>query len=97
MEKYIKNCGGGLALRNVTDGTRLSNHSWGLAIDMNTDIYPFGYKFAADGIYSGRTKVRDFNEFDLGFLEVAKIFQNEGLTWLKNNDPMHVSIYNKCN
>ena len=93
LEKYIKNCGGGLALRNVTDGTRLSNHSWGLAIDMNTDIYPFGYKFAADGIYSGRTKVRDFNEFDLGFLEVAKIFQNEGLTWLKNNDPMHVSIY----
>jgi len=93
LQQYIKNCGGGLALRNVTDGTRLSNHSWGLAIDMNTEIYPFGYKFAADGIYSGKTKVRDFNEFDLGFLEVAKVFQNEGMTWLKNNDPMHVSIY----
>jgi len=93
FQKYIKNCGGGLALRNVTNGTRLSNHSWGLAIDMNTEIYPYGYKFATDGIYSGKTKVRDFNDFDLGFLEVAKIFQNEGLTWLKNNDPMHVSIY----
>ena len=93
LQQYIKNCGGGLALRNVTDGTRLSNHSWGLAIDMNTDIYPFGYKFAADGIYKGKTKIRDFNDFDLGFLEVAKVFQNEGMTWLKNNDPMHVSIY----
>ncbi len=93
LEKYIKTCQGGLAIRNVTNGTRLSNHSWGLAIDMNADIYPIGTKFGADGIYEGKKKVRDFNDFDLGFLEVAKVFQNEGMTWLKSFDPMHVSIY----
>lgn len=93
LEKYIKSCQGGLAIRNVTNGTRLSNHSWGLAIDMNADIYPIGTKFGMDGIYEGKTKVRDFNDFDLGFLEVAKIFQSEGMTWLKSFDPMHVSIY----
>jgi hypothetical protein len=97
LNQYIKSCSGGLAVRNVTDGTRLSNHSWGLAIDMNADIYPIGTKFGEDGIYTKQNKkfvkLRDFNEFDLGFLKVAKIFQNEGLTWLKNFDPMHVSIY----
>jgi hypothetical protein len=97
LNQYIKSCSGGLAVRNVTNGTRLSNHSWGLAIDMNADIYPIGTKFGEDGIYTKQNKkfvkLRDFNEFDLGFLKVAKIFQNEGLTWLKNFDPMHVSIY----
>lgn len=93
LQKYIKNCAGGLAVRNVTCGVRLSNHSWGTAIDMNSSIYPYGYKFGNDGIYEGSTKKRDFDEFDLGFLEVAKIFQSVGMTWLKNNDPMHVSIY----
>ena len=93
LNKFIKTCSGGLAIRNVTNGTRLSNHSWGLAIDMNADIYPIGTKFGSDGIYEGKTKIRDFNDFDLGFLEVAKVFQNEGMTWLKSFDPMHVSIY----
>lgn len=93
LEKYINSCQGGLAVRNVTNGVRLSNHSWGLAIDMNANIYPITTKFGSDGIYKGKTKLRDFNDFDLGFLEVAKMFQNEGMTWLKNFDPMHVSIY----
>jgi hypothetical protein len=60
---------------------------------MNAEIYPIGTKFGSDGIYKGKTKTRDFNDFDLGFLEVAKVFQNEGMTWLKSFDPMHVSIY----
>lgn len=93
LQKYIKNCGGGLAIRNVTCGNRLSNHSWGTAIDMNTEIYPYGYKFKSDGIYSGNKKVRDLNEFDKGFQQVAAIFKSQGMTWLSNNDPMHVSIY----
>jgi hypothetical protein len=96
LEKYINNCGGGLAVRNVTGGTRLSNHSWGTAIDLNTVEYPYGYKFSfgtEPGIYNGRKKVRDFNDFDNGFIEVAKIFQNQGMTWLSKFDPMHVSIY----
>jgi hypothetical protein len=91
--KYIKSCDGGLAVRNVTCGSRFSNHSWGTAIDMNAGIYPYGYKFKDDGIYSGKTKVRDLNEFDKGFQQVAAIFKSSGMTWLSNNDPMHVSIY----
>ena len=93
LQKYIENCAGGLAVRNVTNGTRLSNHSWGTAIDMNTIKYPYGYKFGDDGIYTKAGKVRDLNEFDKGFLKVAKIFQSKGMTWLKSFDPMHVSIY----
>ena len=93
LQKYIENCAGGLAVRNVTCGTRFSNHAWGTAIDMNTSVYPYGYNFKADGIYSGKTKVRDLNEFDRGFQQVAAIFKSEGMTWLSNNDPMHVSIY----
>lgn len=93
LQKYIKNCGGGLAVRNVTCGNRLSNHSWGTAIDMNTEVYPYGYKFKDDGIYSGGKKIRDLNEFDKGFQQVAAIFKSQGMTWLSSNDPMHVSIY----
>lgn len=93
LQKYIKNCGGGLAVRNVTCGTRLSNHSWGTAIDMNTTVYPYGYKFQSDGIYQGKKKIRDLDDFDRGFQQVASIFKSQGMTWLSNNDPMHVSIY----
>jgi hypothetical protein len=93
LQKYIENCAGGLAVRNVTGGTRLSNHAWGTAIDMNTIKYPYGYKFGDDGIYVGKVKKRDFDEFDRGFLKVAEIFKSKGMTWLRNFDPMHVSIY----
>jgi hypothetical protein len=62
-------------------------------IDMNTSVYPYGYNFKDDGIYSGKTKVRDLNEFDKGFQQVAAIFKSQGMTWLSRNDPMHVSIY----
>jgi len=93
LQKYIENCAGGLAVRNVTCGSRFSNHAWGTAIDMNTSVYPYGYNFKADGIYDGKTKVRDLNEFDKGFQQVEAIFKSKGMTWLSNNDPMHVSIY----
>jgi hypothetical protein len=93
LEKYIENCAGGLAVRNVTCGTRFSNHAWGTAIDMNTSVYPYGYNFKEDGIYSGTTKVRPLNDFDKGFQQVAAIFKSQGMTWLSRNDPMHVSIY----
>jgi hypothetical protein len=97
LQRYIENCGGGLAIRNVTCGTRLSNHSWGTAIDMNTTMYPYGIKFKPDGIYKKvnkqLVKVRDLSEFDKGFQQVAAIFKSKGMTWLSNNDPMHISIY----
>ena len=93
LQKYIENCAGGLAVRNVTCGVRFSNHAWGTAIDMNTSVYPYGYNFKADGIYEGKKKIRDLNDFDKGFQKVAAIFKSQGMTWLSNNDPMHVSIY----
>jgi len=93
LQRYIQNCAGGLAVRNVTCGSRFSNHAWGTAIDMNTLVYPYGVKFRGDGIYTGGKKVRDLNEFDKGFQQVAAIFKSKGMTWLSNNDPMHVSIY----
>jgi hypothetical protein len=93
LHKYIKSCDGGLAVRNVTCGSRFSNHSWGTAIDMNAGIYPYGTKFGADGVYQGSNKLRSFTDFDNGFSEVTKIFKKHGMTWLSNNDPMHVSIY----
>lgn len=93
LQKYIQNCGGGLAVRNVTNGLRLSNHSFALAIDLNTVIYPIGTKFAADGLYKDDVKIRDYNDFDLGFIKVTKLFTDAGMTWLKSFDPMHISIY----
>jgi hypothetical protein len=93
LQKYIHTCDGGLAVRNVTGGNRLSNHAWGTAIDMNAAEYPYGYRFAEDGIYNSKGKVRDFNAFDIGFKQVAQIFKDSGMTWLNSHDPMHVSIY----
>ncbi len=60
---------------------------------MNTIKYPYGVKFGADGIYTKAGKIREFTDFDKGFLEVAAIFKSKGMTWLRNFDPMHVSIY----
>jgi hypothetical protein len=103
LVKYISTCGGGLAVRNVTGGTRLSNHAWGCAIDLNHIIYPFNYRFVRSGdkpgIYINQEKpnppkfLRSFTSFDLGFASVADLFVSSGMTWLNNHDPMHVSIY----
>jgi len=93
LVKYISTCGGGLAVRNVTGGKRLSNHAWGTAIDLNHIIYPWGTRFADDGIYENGKKIRNLNEFDKGFRQVAQLFQDSGMTWLSSHDPMHVSIY----
>lgn len=95
LQKFIDNCAGGLAVRNVTNGIRLSNHSWGTAIDMNSIRYPPGISFKDDGIYISKSgvKIRSLNDFDKGFLQVANIFQSVGMTWLRRFDPMHVSIY----
>ena len=97
LSKYIIDCGGGMAVRNVTCGDRLSHHSWALAIDLNVSLYPYGYNFKDDGLYERINKkdvfVRAYNANDLGFLEIAKIMTAGGCTWLKNSDPMHFSIY----
>lgn len=91
LDEYILNCGGGLAVRNVTKGARLSNHSWGFAIDLNVgnDDFPTLYKMD-DARF---TRPATLSEFDKKYAELAQIMVNNGLTWLKNYDPMHFSIH----
>lgn len=97
LNKYIENCGGGLAVRNVTGGTRLSNHAWGTAIDLNSVRYPYGTNWNGDTITTpigkGKTSTRQMTDFDKGFLEVIQMFRKAGMLWLAKNDPMHISIY----
>lgn len=101
LEKWIHNSAGAWVVRNVTCGTRLSHHSWALALDINTDLYGFGERFVIDdGIYSYNKKTkaydilkRKLNDRDKGHYEVAKILMEGGVTWLSRNDPMHFSIY----
>lgn len=103
LQKYISTCGGGLAVRNVTGGNRLSNHAWGCAIDLNHVIYPYGYRFIRTGdnpgVYINQKKpnppkfLRSFNSFDIGFISLGDLFVQNGMTWLVNHDPMHISIY----
>ena len=96
LSKYIESCAGGLAIRNVTNGTRLSNHSYGFAIDVNTtkDGWQYGAKWdvATKTIKSGG-KSRTWNAFDTGFYEVVKVMAAAGIGWLGSMDPMHFSIY----
>jgi len=91
LDEYIINCGGGIAVRNVTNGARLSNHSWGFAIDLNVtnDDFPTLYKMN-DGRFKSPATL---SEFDKKYAELAQILVNNGLTWLKNFDPMHFSIH----
>jgi hypothetical protein len=97
MQKYLENCGGGLAVRTVTNGTRLSNHAWGTAIDFNSIRYPWGTNWNGDTIITpignGNTSTRQMNDFDKGFLEVVQMFRDAGMLWLARTDPMHISIY----
>ena len=97
MQKYIENCAGGLAVRTVTNGTRLSNHSWGTAIDLNSIRYPWGTNWNGDTIITpignGNTSTRKMTDFDKGFLEVVQMFRDAGMLWLARTDPMHISIY----
>lgn len=40
--KYILQTAGSYVVRQVRGGTHLSLHSWGLAIDVNSDAFPLG-------------------------------------------------------
>ena len=97
LSKYITSCAGGLAVRNVTNGTRLSNHSYGFALDVNTDKsgWEYGSKWDVTNktIKDSKGKSRTWNDFDSGFYEVVKIMKAAGLTWLGSMDPMHFSIH----
>lgn len=96
LSKYIESCAGGLAVRNVTNGTRLSNHSYGFAMDVNTtkDGWQYGAKWdVANKTIKSGGKTRTWNTFDTGFYEVVKVMKAAGIGWLGSMDPMHFSIH----
>lgn len=96
LSKYIESCAGGLAVRNVTNGIRLSNHSYGFAMDVNTtkDGWQYGAKWdVANKTIKSGGKTRSWNDFDTGFYEVVKVMKAAGIGWLGSSDPMHFSIY----
>jgi len=89
---------GGWAVRNVTGGTRLSNHAWGCGLDINSAKYPLSTQFKNDGVYNSKTgvKIRDYDEFDLQYIKLCKIILKHGngtLNWLTSFDAMHISLY----
>lgn len=100
LQKYIFSCGGTLACRNNTtapnDYTSLSFHAWGLAIDLNADIYTYGSRFSCDFKQVRiNGKWRDVTDNDIGYLKVAKCFIEAGFGWLgscNQKDAMHFSI-----
>lgn len=87
LQKYIVDTAGGLAVRNVTNGTALSFHAWGYAIDLNANLYGYGVNWNSV----------PQNEFNRGFEKVALILNRYGVGWFKSQDPMHFSIYESPN
>jgi hypothetical protein len=89
LREYMVNCGGGFAVRNVTNGTRLTNHAWGFAIDINSDVYPYGYS----GFANGQSKDSTIPGHAAKHREIAQILIAAGAQWLENGDPHHFSIH----
>jgi hypothetical protein len=87
LQRYIVDVAGGLAVRNVTNGTALSFHAWGFAIDINASVY--GYDVSWNSLPQ--------NDFNRGFERVALILNKYGVSWFKSKDPMHFSIYESNN
>jgi hypothetical protein len=97
LHEHLFNCGGIFAVRNVTNGTSLTNHAYGLAIDLNNTKNAYKYKAKWDvankKITGGDgTNVPWTAEHD-GFVEIANIMNSYGIGWLSNKDPMHFSIF----
>ena len=92
--EYIKNSAGALAIRNVTNGTRLSNHSYGFAFDINTKETGFAYGTKAWDFVNQTAGGKPWTDFQRGFYEkVGSVMIKHGITWLYKMDPMHFSIH----
>jgi len=102
LQQYIKSVDSGFALRNVTNGVRLSNHAFGFAIDLNVSTpghgwnqgFILGDKKTNSKIVLSRdpykTKLMQKQEF--GFWRVARSFAFQGIGWYYSKDAMHFSI-----
>lgn len=98
--EYITSTAGTYNVRAIANSPgSLSNHSWGLAIDLNSSRYPpYLSQFKDDGIYNSKTgvKIRDYDDFDLGYCRAVEVILRHGqgaLQWLTSFDPMHISLY----
>ena len=100
LQKYIKTVDGGFALRNVTNGKRLSNHAFGFAIDLNVSQPGCGWD---QGFILANTKgkcmiktpsgKKKMGNQEFGYWKVARAFGFEGIGWYYTIDAMHFSIY----
>lgn len=98
--EYITSTAGTYNVRAIANRPgSLSNHSWGLAIDLNASRYPpYLSQFKDDGVYNSKTgvKIRDYDDFDLGYCRAVEVILRHGqgaLQWLTSFDPMHISLY----
>ncbi|HQY20162.1 MAG TPA: M15 family metallopeptidase [Ignavibacteria bacterium] len=69
FHKYLKNIGGTFVWRNIAGTDRLSNHSFGTAIDINT-MYSDYWKWNKNVTYVNRIPI-----------EIAEVFEKYGFIW----------------
>ncbi len=68
-QKYLKNIGGTFVWRNIAGTDRLSNHSFGTAIDVNTKYSDY-WKWNKNLTYVNRIPI-----------EIVEIFEKHGFIW----------------
>ena len=68
-QKYLKNIGGTFVWRNIAGTNRLSNHSFGTAIDINTKFSDY-WQWNKNMSYSNRIP-----------FEIVEIFEKYGFIW----------------
>ncbi len=68
-QKYLKNIGGTFVWRNIAGTNRLSNHSFGTAIDVNTKYSDY-WQWSKSMIYKNRIP-----------FEIVEVFEKYGFIW----------------
>ncbi len=68
-QKYLKNIGGTFNWRNIAGTHRLSNHSFGTAIDINTKFSNY-WQWSSDLSYRNQIPI-----------EIVQIFEKHGFIW----------------
>ena len=69
FQKYLKNIGGTFVWRNIAGTSRLSNHSFGTAIDINTKFSDY-WQWNKNMTYSNRIP-----------FEIVEVFEKYGFIW----------------
>jgi len=97
--KYIKSLEGGWStVRSVTNGDSLSYHSYGLAVDINSNIAGFrwgdSFDFKKKKYYdSEKGKWLQMQSIHYGIWRLARIMSFQGIWWYYKKDAMHFALY----